>query len=374
MSHKEFVIVGGGPVGLSMAISLARAGKKVTLIDHGLDKVNDGRVLALSFSSQKFLTEIGAWPQNPTAINEVQISHSGLGISRIKAGDLNLSNLGFTVSYTELCAKLLSVAKNMPLIELIIGVVTKVESNNAYSCVEYLQDEHAKLITCELLIMAEGGKLLNKLAKIKNHDYTQQAIVAHIKTKLFHNSVAHERFGVLGPLVLLPYQDHYVVVWSLADTQAADFIASPDLFISTLDDVFSKRFGGAKLLGGLYKFPLKLHQIKSRVNQRMVIIGNSAQLVHPVSAQGLNLGLRDVRSLRDIIVKDGDNFSGLLAWDKSRQHDVDAVVAFTHFLATKMEPQSKLLQHLRGAGIIALSNLPLIQNKVAQSLIFGVLK
>lgn len=373
MLHNSLVIVGGGPVGLAMALSLVEYGHFVTIIDSGKDKSSDGRVLALSYASQQFLEKINGWPDNATAINCVEISHSGLGISQIKADDLNLENLGCTVSYHALCDCLLGQIQHNDKIKMIIGDVSKIHDGNELVTIEYQQDGVAKIMTADWLLLAEGGGLLGKDTLRINHDYRQQALVAHIKTLMPHQNIAYERFGSLGPLVLLPYQDHYVVVWSLTTELAKNYAADPALFVSELENQFTQQLGGCRLLSKLHCFPLFLKQVRERVLRRAILVGNSAQLLHPVSAQGLNVGLRDVKLLSKLFsnYQSGTNLAMLKKYHQLRESDVNRLINFTHLLATKMEPQSRLLQHLRGAGIIGLSAMPKLQNTLAEHLIYG---
>lgn len=375
MTHKSIVIVGGGPVGLTMALKLAKQGKVVTVIDQGLTKHQDARVLALSSASYKILHELDTWPEDlTTAINCVQISHHGLGIAQIHTHELKLEQLGSTIRYASLCAHLEAIVANEPLIEFICASVTNVHDGSAFATISYRDSQQAEqLLTAELVIMAEGGKLLADKPKKIDHDYVQQALIFHIKTLAKHENLAHERFGGIGPLVLLPFEDHYVVVWSLDYQLAEQFKADTAQLIQTLNLEFTNRLGGAKLLNVPVSFPLRLTQVQKRLQQRVVLIGNSAQTVHPVSAQGLNLGLRDVINLSALMAKDDKvNLTRLQQYDKLRNKDVNAVIGFTHLLATKLESNNKLLAHLRGAGVIALSNLPLLKNFVARSLIFGL--
>lgn len=376
MTHKQIIIIGGGPVGLTMALELAQQNKKVTVIDLGLSKKEDGRVLALSYASYLIYNNLDVWPdQNKTtAINCVQISHNGLGVSRIKANSLDLPALGFTVKYADLCVSLEDKVLHNPNIQLIIGKVTKIDDLDQYSVVNW-DDElgDKQLLTADLVIMAEGGKLLANKSKQIDHDYEQQALILRIKTKEKHNNLAHERFGGSGPLVLLPFQDEYVVVWSLADDVVNGYMQNHEKMINQLDNEFTSRLGGAKLIGTPVSFPLRLIKVKQRVLKRTILIGNSAQVVHPVSAQGLNLGLRDVALLSNILSKsnqiDPETFAD---YHKLREKDVSAVVHFTHLLATRLESGNQIFNHLRGVGLIALSNLPSVQDFMARSLIFGL--
>ncbi|MDD3266910.1 MAG: FAD-dependent monooxygenase [Burkholderiales bacterium] len=375
MIHKSIIIIGGGPVGMSLALLLSEQGKNVTILDQGLSKNNDGRILALSYASFDI---IGKWlnhksSQIRTPINTVQISHNGLGVSQIKAEALNLDSLGFTIKYSDVCEQLLAEVRSRSNIQLVIADVTRAVDGNGYAYVEYQDGINKHLLTCDLLIMAEGGKLLQNIAKKINHDYEEQAVIFHIKTKEKHNNIAYERFAKNGPLVLLPYNKHYVVVWSLKNELASQVVYDEKYLTEMLDKEFTNRLGGATIIDKPISFPLKLVQTKQKFFKRMVVVGNSAQTVHPVSAQGLNLGLRDVMALADLLSNDKEiNLKNLVNYDSLRNMDSNAVIGFTHLLATKLESQNFMMKHLRGAGLIGLSNLPVLQNFIARSLIFGV--
>lgn len=375
MIHESIVIIGGGPVGLSLALLLSGQGKNVTIIDQGLSKNNDGRILALSYASFDI---IGKWldtesSQIRTPINTVQISHNGLGVSQINSDQLHLDSLGFTIKYSDVCEQLLLEVKSRDNIKLIIADVINVEDGIGYATIEYQNIDDRHLLTCDLLIMAEGGKLLQMIAKKVDYDYEEQAVVFHITTKEKHNNIAYERFAKNGPLVLLPYDKHYVVVWSLKNELANQVIHDKNKLTEMLDEEFTNRLGGADIINKPISFPLKLIQTKQKFFKRMVVVGNSAQTVHPVSAQGLNLGLRDVFALAELLSKDVNiNLKSLASYDSVRNMDSNAVIGFTHLLATKLESQNFIIKHLRGAGLIGLSNLPFIQNFIARSLIFGV--
>ncbi|MEN9946711.1 MAG: hypothetical protein RLZZ293_1097 [Pseudomonadota bacterium] len=376
MLHTSIAIIGGGPVGLALAIQLSKNQQQVVVLDDDNNKQTDGRVLALSFASQQFLEQLQAWdPHLATPINCVEISHKGLGISQINAEQLKLPHLGYTIRYSDVCAKLREIALASPLIKFITTKVSKVSNGHNYATIEYHtpNKQENNYLTSDLAIMAEGGKLLNNISYRRNYDYQQVALVAHIDTIQKPEAVAYERFAST-PLVLLPFEQHFVAVWSLATNQANQLKNNPQQFEQCLNQEFTTRLGGAHLLAPIHSFPLRLTQVKQRVHNRMILIGNSAQTVHPVSAQGLNLGLRDVQILSQLLNKHNQDFTNLnlAQFDSLRNQDANAVINFTHFLATKMDYQNICWQHLRGTGLISLSNLPIIQNTIARSLIFGV--
>ena len=163
-----------------------------------------------------------------------------------------------------------------------------------------------------------------------------------------------------------------MVVWALDNELAEKVLIDNDLFIKMLDEHYTTRLGGASLSGSISSFPLKLTQAQTRLKKRLILLGNSAQTVHPISAQGLNLGLRDVATLAHLLEANQEiNPDNIQRFDEFRSNDANSVIGFTHFLASFVEKPGRLFQHLRGAGIIGLSNLPFIQNKIAKRLIYG---
>ncbi|MCE3268848.1 MAG: hypothetical protein K0R49_1100 [Burkholderiales bacterium] len=370
MIHKSIVIVGGGPVGMVVAIKLAKSGHKdITILDAKPDNLHqireDGRVLALSYASYRLLEDINAW-DNPlaTAIKQVHISHSGLGISKIDANDVHLPNLGYTIKYTDLCVKLKECIANYPEIKLTKASVLEVIPGKNYATISY--DQKDQYLTANLVILAEGGRIKLNQAGYNEYDYNQIAIIATIKTELKHNNIAFERFDDNGALVLLPHKDAYVLVWSCPALEQ-EYLKNPDNLTKRLNELqFMKRFGKFEIISMIHSYPLRLQVAKNRVLERVILVGNSAQTVHPVSAQGLNLGLRDVDALLELTDND---LTSLSNYDKFRTNDSKFVIQFTHFLARFLEaPYTK---HIRGLGIIALSNCKPLQNKLANSLIFG---
>lgn len=373
--HKEIIIVGAGPVGLTLALMLSKQGKRICILNAG--NVQDGRVLALSYASYNMLDALDVWPsEKATPIDIVNISHQGLGASNITNENVKLPHLGFTISYNDLCQRLFNEVSQQQNIEIINAMVTNVVSGKHLSSVSYKNslDENTTL-SCDLAILAEGGKIQLNEIKYQKFDYKQKAIVAHVTLKNIRNKyIAYERFADSGALVLLPYMQHYIAIWALNSKVADNYLKNTIEFIAKLDDAFTNRLGGANIIGKLHSFPLQLQATKQRVLQRVVLLGNSAQTVHPVSAQGLNLGLRDAQALSRILATQNDlkNECKLDSYNKLRNKDSSFVINFTHNLVNLLEQKSTIVKHLRGAGIIGLSNLPPLQNALANSLIFGI--
>lgn len=384
--HKSIVIVGAGPVGMVAAIKMAACGyTDITILDahktaventtslEGVTNAQHGRVLALSYASARLLEEIDAWDNDlvATAIKQVHISHSGFGISQINASDVQLPDLGYTIKYSDLCNKLYACLQRYPQIKLATATVKEVIPGKNYATVIYAQEQY---LTADLVLLAEGGQIKPKHTSYKEHDYQQSALVATLKTELKHNNIAFERFDDCGTLAFLPYKQAYILIWSSTQHDAL-YIQDPEALAQHLKTLkFMKRFGKFEIQGKPHTFPLKLQVAKNRVQDRVVLLGNSAQIVHPISAQGLNLGLRDVATLVELIDSDTDRdinkmYSKIAKYDQLRVNDSGFAVGFTHFLAKfKDVPYTNQLCSL---GLIALSNCKRLRNKLTTSLIFG---
>jgi 2-octaprenyl-6-methoxyphenol hydroxylase len=347
MLHQKIIIAGGGPVGLTLALYLARQNKEVMVIDQKFDYHQDGRVLALSYASMQVLARVNGWLSTKISpIRCVQISHAGLGISNIKAESVGLPELGYTIAYSDLCEHLLNRVRSHTSIQLLNAKINSVNDSSSYALVDCVDLEGNSLTyTSELLIMAEGGKLLASDKKRIEHDYQQKAVIAKIRVKAPVGDVAFERFTGIGPLVLLPHDNYYVVVWALDNELAEKVLIDNDLFIKMLDEHYTTRLGGASLSGSISSFPLKLTQAQTRLKKRLILLGNSAQTVHPISAQGLNLGLRDVATLAHLLEANQEiNPDNIQRFDEFRSNDANSVIGFTHFLASFVEKSGRLFQ------------------------------
>lgn len=368
MQHKKITIVGGGPIGLSSAISLAKCGQEVVVLDNLAPVNNNGRVLALSYSSYYLLQELGVWPQvTTTEIKQVHISHDGFGVSNILAQDVNLASLGFTVKYSDLVHKLLEIVTQYPQIQLVKANVTEVVPGKNFALINYISEMQENCLTTDLAIIAEGGRINIPGVNYNVFDYKQTALIAELKVARYYSNTAFERFNQGGPFVLLPYQGNYILVWAL-NYDVADSILRNNTLVNSLQNFgFMKRFGEFTIINQARSFPLTLKIATKKVFAHIALIGNAAQTVHPISAQGLNLGLRDVETLTRQIIQ-GNNLS---QYDKLRAADARFVITFTHILAKFLDNRHNMLNPLISSSLIALSNLKPLQNRLAQSLIFG---
>lgn len=369
--QKQITIIGGGPVGLSCALGLAKLGFNLAIIDSAQNKANDGRVLALSQGSDLILKRLGVkLNQQITPIKQIHISHSGLGITKIHASDLNLDKLGYTVPYTYVCECLeYEVSQNLN-IKLINGIVTSINPNQNLVHLKYTCNNQPHNLDSDLVIVAEGGKIKIDQIDYQEFDYKSLALIAKLDIENYQEGLAFERFDQSGALVLLPHNGYYVLVWSLPTEIATNIINNNSLEDKLREIGFFKRFGKITLKDKMHSFPLRLRIATPKALNNLVLIGNSSQIVHPVAAQGLNLGLRDVMDLLDSF-KHQSNHSNLFDnYQKMRKLDSKLTIGFTHFLANYLDRD--YFNSLNSLGIIALSNCQSLQNKIANTLVFGM--
>lgn len=380
--HSEIVIVGGGPVGALAALRLAQAGRDVTLIEARAKDapLRDARALALSWYSRQQLAAAGAWPDAlpATVIDSVHVSQQGgFGRTVLTQQDLGLPHLGAVVDYPALTAALATALEQAGVRVLWQARVSKVASLARYASVTLTLNERQHLLTCRLLVLAEGGALAESLPGIQRHvhDYQQSAVLAMVEASQPHRNVAYERFSAQGPFALLPHGEQMMLVWTRSHEEAARLHAADgSVLLAELQQAFGERLGRFVSVGERAVFPLALRQLNSVHSGRVVMIGNAAQTMHPVAAQGFNLGLRDAVGLVAALegAADPGDAALLRRYGAARRVDSHAVVGFTHGLVRLFDGQGIAVKALRGLGMSAIDALPPLRKAFAGHLVFGV--
>ena len=381
--HSDVVIVGGGPVGALAALRLAQAGRQVVLIEARAENepVRDARALALSWYSREQLALAGAWPDSlpATVIDTVHVSQQGgFGRTVLQHTDLGLPHLGAVIDYPVLTAALAQALAASSVTVLWQTRVEQAKSLSRYATVTLRQaDGTQATLTSRLLVLAEGGALAESLPGIRRHvhDYQQSAVLAQVQTSQPHQHRAYERFASDGPFALLPYGDSMMLVWTRSHADAARLRDADDaVVLAELQQAFGERLGQFTAVGARAVFPLALRQLNKVSAGRVVMIGNAAQTMHPVAAQGFNLGLRDAVGLVDALAGAADpgDAAVLRRYSASRRVDSHAVVGFTHGLIQLFDGHHPLVKALRGVGMSAVDAVAPARRAFASHLVFGV--
>lgn len=369
-------IVGGGPVGLALALMLRRAGIGCEVLDarpFGAAD-NDRRVLALSHGSRQILERLDTWQQiDATPIASIHVSQQGrLGRTLIRAQDASVPALGYVAEAGALGASL-ACACTAAGVALRHGTrVTHSEADADRALLHCATTRGSEDTQARLIAWAEGA--VSGESDVVRRDYGQQAIVATVQTRGSPAGIAYERFTADGPVALLPLDDRYALVWTVPATESADLLALDErAFLSRLHDIFSGRLDFTAV-SDRTAFPLGLRYRKTPVSERTVWLGNAAQTLHPVAGQGFNLALRDVSQLARLLQQgpaDCGSAAVLARHAAARQLDRRSTIGFTDGLVRFFGLRGRLAGPARGAGLLALDLLPAARHFLAQRMIFG---
>ena len=395
MMQQQVIIVGGGMVGLSLALMLAKASIAVKLLEAikypNYDDADlapyhssfDARNSALSRRSVQIYQELGLWDAlqvHATPIFEVNITEQGsFGKARLKAAEEKVENFGQVIENAWLGRVLLTEVKKQPLIELIDGVqVTSLKQNKDQVYIEALRQDQCLSLQTALLIAADGRDSFCRQALgvgASEHDYDQVAIVTTVQTSKPHQHIGFERFSALGPLALLPLPGEYrrSVVWPVKKGTEHEWLGDENdqHFLDALQQTYGDRAGKFQKTGRRFSFPLSQVLAEKQAIGRVVLMGNAAHTIHPVAGQGFNLCMRDayvlVRSLTEQLSKSDDigEPTMLLAYEQARLSDQQRVIKFCDSVVRGFSHQNPMLKLIRNTGLIAFDMIPGVKPLVA---------
>ncbi|WP_334136367.1 FAD-dependent oxidoreductase [Acinetobacter schindleri] len=393
--QQEVIIVGGGMVGLSLALMLAKTGIAVKLLEAiqypDYDDINlapyhssfDARNSALSRRSVQIYQELDLWDalqEHATPILEVNITEQGsFGKARLIAEQEKVESFGQVIENAWLGRVLLTQVKKELLIELIDGVqVTSLIQDKDFAYIEAQRGETALKLQSKLVIAADGRdsfcrKALGIGASV--HDYDQVAIVTTVQTSKPHQHVGFERFSPLGPLALLPLPGEYrrSVVWPVPKGTEHEWLGDENdqHFLHALQQTYGDRAGKFQKTGKRFSFPLSQVLAEKQAVGRVVLMGNAAHTMHPVAGQGFNLCMRDAYVLNRYLAEqleqgaDLGDAQMLQDYEKSRLKDQQRVIKFCDSVVRGFSNQNPFLKLIRNTGLVAFENIPGIKPLVA---------
>jgi 2-octaprenyl-6-methoxyphenol hydroxylase len=344
----DIAVRGAGPVGCTLALLLQAAGRDVVVVEKkALPGKAPLRPIALSQASRLILERAGVWRAlQPTAIDTIHISRQGaFGRTCLDAADAGVPALGYVVDYASLSHALHRGLENS-------GVRIEAEPNDAL-----------------LVVHAEGS---SSASREKN--YSQEALVALVKTRPGARHTAWERFTPEGPLALLPLGERYCAVWGMRPERARALCSAPEAdFLAALTTAFGGRAGEFVAAAERNRTSLALRVRTSRIGVREAYVGNAAQLLHPVAGQGLNLGLRDAWDLAQVLrdAQDPGDARVLNRYAAMRRLDAMASVRITDFLAGAFLDANPLPGVLLGFGLTALDICLPARRFFARRMIYG---
>jgi 2-octaprenyl-6-methoxyphenol hydroxylase len=372
----DILIIGGGPVGMTLALAMRESPWRVMLIDKRplAAQAGDPRALALSHGARQLLQTLDAWPeQAATAIQTIHVSQrGGFGRTLMDASEYRLPALGYVTRYKDLAACLQSAAAALPRLRCQDETVADHLEANAEGILATLTRQgKTRRYQTRLVVHAEGTP--SDDPEIQVADYAQHAIICDATPTCPHANRAWERFTPDGPLALLPLEQGFSVVFTVpsAKADALMHLSDPD-FLRALSRQFGSRFGFSAV-GRRDRFPLALRQRRQLVHGREVWIGNAAQTLHPVSGQGFNLGLRDAWQLAEYLQADSyaNIDTALAAYAASRKRDRNGGALFTDKVVRLFSNDFAPLRLFRGLGLLGLDISPPARGFIARRMIWG---
>ncbi len=395
MVQQQVMIVGGGMVGLSLALMLAKQNIAVKLLEAiqypDYDDTElapshssfDARNTALSRRTVQIYQKLGLWEalqQHATPILQVHITEQGsFGKARLIADQEKVESFGQVIENAWLGRVLLTQVRQQPLIELIDGVkVTSLTQDNEQVYIEAERGSEQLQLSAALLIAADGRDSFCRQALgigVDVHDYDQVAIVTTVQTSKPHQQVGFERFSSLGPLALLPLPGEYrrSVVWPVKKGTEQEWLGEENdqHFLDALQKTYGDRAGKFLKTGRRFSYPLSQVLAHRQAVGRVVLMGNAAHTIHPVAGQGFNLCMRDadvlLRYLSNQLANAADlgNPDVLKSYEQARLSDQQRVIKFCDSVVRGFSNNNPLLKFLRNTGLIAFDVIPGVKPLVA---------
>ena len=395
----DVLIVGGGLNGASLAYALASYGRglRIGLIETRelltavrVETDYDARSIALVYASHLIYKNSGLWESlepHATAIHQVQVSERGhSGRLYFKSVDLDLPALGYVlpaVTLQQVLNNALHALNKKAAVDLIYpAAVTAIRREADCMTVEYRRHQSTQTLTTTLLIAADGAdSTVRRLAHIPTNikDYGQTAIIAQLGLANAHRGLAYERFTEEGILALLPLlgtpenPHRSTFIWTASRGQAEQLLALSDqAYLSHVQGLWEDEPIHFQNLGQRYAVPLRKTTVSESVQTRLVLMGNAAHALHPVAAQGLNLGLRDAAVLLEVILeayaakRDLGSFEVLQTYTERRGNDQEQIMGFVDGLIKVVGKQSSFLRQCRGLALQLLDRSSIGKYHLAQ--------
>jgi len=387
-NRYDITIVGGGLVGASLACALAPLGLKIALLEAVTPRASaqpsyDDRTLALSASSCKILQGLGLWPAlaaNATPIREIQVrEYQRPGRVVLSPAELGLDRFGHVLEARVFGGAVMERIARIDGLDFLCPVsVTAVDTGGLVATVDYSIEGRSHRLETTLLVGADGaGSFVRESLGIdvEKHDYRQTAVICNITPEQDHRGRAFECFTATGPFAVMPHvQGRCGLIWCVSPERAAELMDLPGQeFLGLAHQHFGNHLGRFLKLGKRSSYPLRLVRALEDVRPRAVILGNASHAIHPIGAQGFNLGLRDVAVLAELLWNESRKGAGadygnkdlLSRYSNWRRQDHEETIAYSDGLARIFSNPSSLAAAARTAGMFAHAFIPPLRRQLA---------
>ncbi|EHZ2780263.1 2-octaprenyl-6-methoxyphenyl hydroxylase [Vibrio parahaemolyticus] len=379
MKQYDVVIAGGAMAGATLALAiehLSQGALRVAVVEPFKAQSDqhpgfDSRSIALSYGTVNLLRHLELWSAiEPfsTPIEHIHVSdRSHAGMTDITKHDVGVEALGYVVELADVGRVYQELLTHSTAIDLYCPDsakhITRTQENVT------IELASGELLNAKLLVAADGAvsQCCQQIGlELSEHDFDQVAVIANIVTQEPHQGRAFERFTENGPVALLPMSDNRMsLVWCLRPDEAQVVMElSESEFLERLQQDFGWRLGAMKKVGLRASYPLLLRHRKQNISHRFAIVGNAAQTLHPIAGQGFNLGIRDVVSLAEELVKQSEDvgrYQGLMRFSQRREADRNETIWLTSSLVHVFSNDLLAMRIGRNTALAAMDNLSIFK-------------
>jgi 2-octaprenyl-6-methoxyphenol hydroxylase len=389
--HTTVLIIGGGLSGLTLAATLGEAGVDVVCIDRDppinqLAQKYDGRTTAISYASHQVLQNAGAWDKmlpdcEPILDIRVADGASPLYLHFASEEDGNGNPFGWIIENRLLRQVLFENVRRLKKQVRHIAPAEIKKFVREKASVGVILNDGTK-ITAPLMIGADGRNSATREwlgIGIKKADYKQSAIVCNVAHELDHENVAVEHFRPAGPFAILPMtrgkknEHRSSIVWTEHGGDVEKILKlSPAAFDARLQRLFGLHLGAVHHVSKPMAYPLGLMHADSYTGERVALMAEAAHVIHPIAGQGLNLSMRDVAVLTELIVDhlrlglDIGSAALLKSYEAARRNDTLLMAGVTDILNRLFSNNLKTIRGARGLGIGIVEKFPLLKSYFAR--------
>lgn len=393
MSDEAFdvVIAGAGMAGATLALALAKAGLRVAVADAQaletqLAPTFDGRASAIAYANFRQFRALGLGAAlEPVAqpIRAIQVTDAAapgassrrslpafVAFDSADIADRNDGEpLGWMIENRQIRAALNAALAEAGVVPVAPIEVTRVEVEPGRARMR-LAD--GRSLSAPLVVGAEGrASTVREAAGIKTFGwrYPQHGVVATVQLERPHEGVAHQLFMGGSALAILPLtEDRASLVWAEPPAAASALVqGSPEAFEAHLARRFGSFLGTPRLAGPRFVYPLSFMLAERLVTPRLALVGDAGHGIHPVAGQGLNLGLKDVGALVDVLVdahRLGEDIGSAVVLERYarwRRFDIAAMAASCDLFTRAFSAGGPVARGLRGAAFAAFNRAPMLK-------------
>ena len=375
----DIAVAGAGAVGLVAALALARDGFRTVLIGRA-EARRDGRTVALLDGSVRFLDALGVWPAlapQAASLRTMQLIDDTGSLFRpppaaFRAGEIGLEAFGWNIENATLVERLLEAARSASGLTLLDGPVAGFSAADGAA---RLTLEDGAQVAAALAVAADGrNSTLRNDAGIptRTWSYPQAAFTTILAHERDHRETSTEFHTRHGPFTLVPLPGRRSsLVWVTRPDRAEELKGLDDVALGlAIERQAQSILGAMRIDGPRGVVPMSGLSVERYCAPRLALVGEAAHVFPPIGAQGLNLGLRDVASLRDGVVdagtagRDVGSEEMLQVYQRGRDLDVRLRTAAVDSLNRTLLAGLLPADFLRGAGLLAVAGIPPLRRYV----------